>query len=156
MHEATALALTAVLGVAKLNIDHPISSSPLSARHLQLWCDNSTAVSLIRTNRANFPILALVLNILTYLQVHHRCLITVGHVAGVLNLWADAASRDFAVPNGQTLKAEILASATQWTPSPAFISLIHLAYRSSAPTDWNLPLSLVIEAELASLSLSSL
>jgi len=155
MHEATALALTAVLGVAKLNIDYPIDSSPLSARHLQLWCDNTAAVSLIRTNRANFPILALVLNILTYLQVHHRCLITVGHVAGVLNLWADAVSRDFAVPNGLALKAEIQASAVEWIPSQAFTSLIDLAYRSSAPTDWNPLVSQVIAQELACLSPSS-
>jgi len=154
IHEATALTLTAIMGVAKLNKDFPQASSPAARRHLHIYCDNTTAVSLMRTNRAHLPILSLLLCILTHLQVHHKCLITVGHIAGLRNTIADAASRDFAVPNGAEIRQYLLQSASQWTPSSITVGAIVSGYKSSALQDWNTTAASVTELALSSLSLS--
>jgi len=153
IHEATALALTAIMGVSNLNRNFPTATSSASQRHLHLYCDNTTAVSLMRTNRAHLPILSLLLCILTYLQVHHHCLITVGHIAGEKNVVADCTSRNFLVPNGREIRQFLARSATQWTPLPTTVSLIVDAYGTPALHDWNTTVAATIEAELISLSL---
>ena len=155
IHEATALILTAIMGVAKMNRLYPAATSPAARRHLNIFCDNTTATSLLRTNRAHLPILSFLLCILTHLQVHHRCLITVGHIPGVLNTIADATSRNFAVPNGPAIRQFLSQSARPWTPSYTLVTAIVNAYRSSLRPAWNSIVASLIEAELASLSLSS-
>ena len=149
IHEATALVLTAILGVANLNRNFPAATSPSSKRHLHLYCDNTTAVSLMRTNRAHLPILSLLLCILTYLQVHHHCLITVGHIAGELNVIADCTSRNFLVPNGPEIRQLLSMTTTQWTPLETTVSLIVNAYNTPALHDWS-TIAAIIEAELRS------
>jgi len=151
IHEATALALTAIMGVAKMNRDFPAATSPTARRHLNIFCDNTSAVSLLRTNRAHLPILSFLLCILTHLQVHHRCLITVSHIAGAMNTIADATSRDFAVPNGPEIRQFLSLSATQWTPSCTSLGAIVSAYKSCLRPDWNTIARSLIEAELACL-----
>jgi len=154
IHEATALILTAIMGVAKMNRDFPADTAPPARRHLNIYCDNTCAVSLLRTNRAHLPILSFLLCILTYLQVHHRCLITVSHIAGLTNTIADATSRDFAVPNGAAIRLFLSRSARQWTPSRHLATLIEDGYRSCLRPDWNKIVGSAIEAELDSLSSS--
>jgi len=154
IHEATALALTAIMGVAKLNRDFPAASSPAARRHLHLHCDNTTAVALLRTNRAHLPILSFLLCILTHLQVNHRCLITVGHIAGKINTIADATSRAFAVPNGPAILQYLRTSATQWIPSPCLASAIVTSYNSCRLHDWNSTVRYLIDLELDYLSSS--
>ena len=154
IHEATALALTAIMGVAKMNRDLPAASSPTARRHLNIYCDNTAAVSLIRTNRANLPILSFLLCILTHLQVHHRCLITVSHIAGHKNTIADATSRDFAVPNGPEIRQFLSQSARRWTPSFISAGVIADVYRSCQRPDWSSTVAYLTEAELDCLSRS--
>jgi len=152
LHEATALILTAIMGVASLNRSFPPASFTLSQRHLHIYCDNSTAVSLTRTYRAQSPLLSFLLSTLTNLQVLHRCLITVGHIPGLLNIWADASSRAFAVPDGPALLAHLSRTCRLWTPLSSSVALIERAYNCSVATDWNSSVKSFINLELANLS----
>jgi len=147
IYEATAMAMTAIIGVASLNRKYP-NTKPSSSRHLHIFCDNTTAVSLTRTNRAHLPILSLLLCIITHLQVQHQCLITIGHIAGELNVVADAASRNFLVPNGPALRVFLDESTSRWTPSKRLRELILLGFSSSVLTDWNSTVKSAIDLEL--------
>ena len=61
------------------------------------------------TNRARHPIHSFMLQALSLIKVTFRITVTVGHIPGVKNVFADAASRKFGpeVLNAQALLAEM-------------------------------------------------
>jgi hypothetical protein len=71
--------------------------------HFHIFCDNITAVAKARTHRSDHPIYSYLLYLLVYIQSHHGCTIGSNYLAGILNTIADATSRCFEVPHGQTI-----------------------------------------------------
>ena len=68
--------------------------------HIHIWSDNSTCLSWIRSHRADHPLHLYLLHVFSFLQVYTGIHITTGHLSGVYNIYADAASRFFQCQNG--------------------------------------------------------
>ncbi len=51
-------------------------------------------------NRSHHPLHLYLLQVVTFLKVTYNVTVTMGHVPGVVNIYADAASRQFKLPNG--------------------------------------------------------
>ena len=82
------------------------SLSPTSSHrpfHLHVWTDNSSAYWTIRRSRSAHPISIMLLQALALVQLRFGVLITIGHVPGVRNEYADALSRSFLVPRASEL-----------------------------------------------------
>ncbi len=60
-------------------------------------------------NRSHHPLHLYLLQVVTFLKVACNVTVTMGHVPGVVNIYADAASRKFKLPNGQgpAIRAEM-------------------------------------------------
>jgi hypothetical protein len=137
-------------------------SDPLlfPSRHIHILTDNMSCVSWLLRHRAVHPLHLFLLYVFSLVQVRHRVVITVGHVKGSDNQYADAASRTFDCPDGDRLRKDILplprsqfpptfaASLARWstTASPSILQLLHDAStvsglgRSSGSvqhTNWN-------------------
>jgi hypothetical protein len=76
--------------------------------HIHIWTDNMAAYWYIRRHRANYPVFNILLQMLTLLQLRYHVLITVGHIPGKYNIYSDAISRLFLVPNGPALRLALL------------------------------------------------
>ena len=150
VHEFTAIVLTALLCI------HSLTTSPTysnKSRHVHIWSDNTSSVFRARSNRSHLPIYSLMLTILTTLQVQHQCLITVGFIKGYRNIFGDATSRNFNVPNGQAIR-KLLQPLNKWSPSSSLVELILQGCSSSVPTDWSHQAKQAIAQELLILSAS--
>jgi len=150
VHEFTAIVLTALLCI------HSLNTCPTyfhKIRHIQIWSDNTSSVFRARSNRSHLPIYSLMLTILTTLQVQHQCLITVGFIKGYRNIFGDATSRNFNVPNGQAIR-KLLQPLNKWNPSSNLVNLILQGCSSSLPTDWSRQAKIAIAQELLILSAS--
>jgi len=148
VHEFTAIVLTALLCI------HSLTNSPAyinKTRHIHIWSDNTSSIFRARSNRAHLPIYSLMLTILTLLQVRYQCLITVGFIKGAHNIFGDATSRNFNVPNGQQIRA-LLDPLMNWKPSQNLVELILQGCCSSQATDWSRSAMEAIELELAILT----
>jgi hypothetical protein len=91
------------------------------------------------------------LTILTTLQVQHQCLITVGFIKGYRNIFGDATSRNFNVPNGQAI-LKLLQPLRKWSPSANLVQLILQGCSSSLPTDWSQQAKEAISHEMHNLN----
>jgi hypothetical protein len=65
----------------------------------------------MRKQRADSVFHTFLLHLMCDLQVLLRACVTISHVPGLVNRHADAASRNFQVPNGDSLRREIEAAA---------------------------------------------
>ena len=69
--------------------------------HIHIWTDNTSCLSWMMTHRAHHPIHLYLLQVLAFIKVTFNVTVTAGHVPGVVNVYADAASRHFHLDNGQ-------------------------------------------------------
>jgi hypothetical protein len=72
--------------------------------HIHVWTDNTTAYWNIRKNRGTYPLSNMFLQMLALIQLRYHVLITIGHIPGEKNIYADAISRRFNVPTGAALR----------------------------------------------------
>ena len=75
--------------------------------HIHVWTDNTACMSWIKRNRALHPLHSFLLQVLTLVSVTFNVIITIGHIPGVVNVYADAASRWFNVTNGEAIRREM-------------------------------------------------
>ena len=78
-------------------------------RHIHIWTDNTSCLSWMTMNRSHHPLHLYLLQVVTFLKVTYNVTVTMGHVPGVVNVYADAASRQFLLSNGQgpAIRAEM-------------------------------------------------
>ena len=69
-------------------------------RHIHIWTDNTSCMSWMLRHRAHHPLHLFLLQVLTFIKVTFNVTVTVGHIPGVVNIYADAASRKFNLDNG--------------------------------------------------------
>jgi len=88
-------------------------------RHIHIWTDNTSCLSWMMMNRSHHPLHLYLLQVVAFLKVTYNVTVTMGHVPGVVNIYADAASRQFKLPNGQgpAIRAEM--EKLPWIPWPA-------------------------------------
>ena len=108
------------------------SLPPSTPRHIHIWTDNTSCLSWMKRHKADHPLHLFLLYCLVFLQVHHRVLITFGHIPGFLNIYADAASRNFQCPNGPALH-DHLHTLPHWTPPSCFMNAIVSMSMTSSP-----------------------
>lgn len=147
VHEFTAIVLTALLSLNSL-ITSPLYAN--KSRHIHIWSDNTSSIFRARSNRSHLPIYSLMLTILTILQVQYQCLITVGFIKGAKNVFGDATSRNFAVPDGQTIRT-LLEPLEKWQPSQNLVKLILSGCSNSVMADWHERATTIIKLELSTL-----
>jgi hypothetical protein len=61
--------------------------------HLHIWTDSSAALWWCRSHRFDSPFHGFLLTLFSFLQIRFNMLVTVGHIKGLHNFLADAASR---------------------------------------------------------------
>jgi hypothetical protein len=97
--------------------------------HLHVWTDNMTTYWTIRKCRSRFPLYNILLQILALAQVHYNVLVTIGHYPGRLNIYSDAVSRQFQVPNALEILAFLqhlphYRIGNAWTRSIILLALL--------------------------------
>jgi len=75
--------------------------------HVHVWTDNRSCQSWMLKHRSDHPLHAFLLQLYVLLRVQYRLSVTVGHYPGCINVYADAASRKFRVPNGDQYREEL-------------------------------------------------
>ena len=98
----------------------------ITLRHIHIWTDNTACLSWMKKHKADHPLHLFLLYIFSFIQIKHRVLITLGHIPGVHNIYADASSRNFICPNGPSILRHLL-QFPQWFAPPAFMTGIVLA-----------------------------
>jgi len=66
--------------------------------HVHIWTDNSACMAWMLTHRVAHPLHLFLCQVLSLLRVMNHVKLTVGHIPGVKNVVADAASRQFDQP----------------------------------------------------------
>ena len=66
--------------------------------HVHIWTDNSSCMAWMLMNRVAHPLHLFLCQVLSLLRVLYHITLTVGHIPGVKNVVADAASRQFDQP----------------------------------------------------------
>ena len=76
------------------------------------------------------------LQVVTFLKVTYNVTVTMGHVPGVVNAYADAASRQFLLPNGQgpAIRAEMQKLPRIPWPTGLLYDINRTAMSRSSPT----------------------
>ena len=69
--------------------------------HIHIWTDNTSCLSWMLTHRAHHPLHLYLLQVVAFVKIMYNVTVTAGHVPGVVNVYADAASRAFELDNGQ-------------------------------------------------------
>ena len=78
------------------------STSP--HKHIHIYTDNTSCVSWVRKLRGEAGFHTFLLRLLCDMQLKYGTLVTCAHVPGAVNTYADAASRNFQVPNSDELR----------------------------------------------------
>lgn len=123
-------AVAAVLLFAALAVhirrQPPPSYPPSCTRpfiHVHLWTDNTSALYWLSKNRSRTPFTQLLFALFCHLQLMSGVVLTMGHIPGVLNVFADAISRHFQVPHGTALRAQLSRpEMLQWTLSSQWVN----------------------------------
>ena len=97
------------------------AGSPSSPTHIHVWTDNTSALCWMTSFRAAHPLVLFFLQLLSHIQARFCLVITAGHIPGLLNVLADAASRDFACQNGRQ-SFETLSKVLRHTALPPWVS----------------------------------
>ena len=77
--------------------------------HVHIWTDNSACMAWMLMHRVTHPLHLFLCQVLSLLRVMNRVTLTVGHIPGVKNVVADAASRQFDQPGRDGLILEDLS-----------------------------------------------
>ena len=75
--------------------------------HVHVWTDNSACRIWMLKHRADHPLHAFLLQVMSHLSLRYGVLVTVGPLPGSLNVFADALSRGFKCPNGPSLQRQL-------------------------------------------------
>jgi len=101
-----------------------IRSTGATCTHVHLWTDNTACRSWITKHRAAHPLHLFLLQVFSHLQLIAGIAVTIGHLPGkMINIYADATSRSFLVPNGPEIRA-FLAPLEQVSCAPALLSVM--------------------------------
>lgn len=113
-------------------LSHTTTTAP-AFRHVHIWTDNTSCKSWLTRYRANHPLHSFLLQVFSHLQIRSSSLVTIGHIAGSVNVLADAASRKFHCPNGPIIRLQ-LEQLRQLPVSPTFLQEIALVATSPSLT----------------------
>jgi hypothetical protein len=84
-------------------------TASLTHTHVHLWTDNTACMSWMLTNRVAHPLHLFLCQVVTLIRLHFNLTLTVGHIPGSRNVFADAASRQFDQPERDGPLLEALA-----------------------------------------------
>ena len=98
-----------------------IRATDIVCDQIHLWTDNTACRSWMTKHRAAHPLHLFLLQVFSHLQLITGILVTIGHLPGKVNIYADATSRSFLVPNGPEIRA-FLAPLEQVSCAPALLS----------------------------------
>ncbi len=70
-------------------------------------------------NRSHHPLHLYLLQVVTFLKVTYNVAVTMGHVPGVVNIYADEASQQFQLTNGQGSAIQVEMEKFPRIPWPA-------------------------------------
>ena len=98
-----------------------VAGTPSSPTHVHVWTDNTSALCWMTTFRAAHPLILFFLQLVSHIQARFCLVITAGHIPGLLNVLADAASRDFACPNGKQ-SFETLSTIPRLVALPGWVT----------------------------------
>jgi hypothetical protein len=101
------IAVIFALCAAILVLQSPSTPSSNEHTHVHVWTDNRSCQSWMLKHRSDHPLHAFLLQLFVLLQMQYRITVTVGHYPGCINVYADAASRKFRVPNGEQYQKEL-------------------------------------------------
>jgi hypothetical protein len=87
--------------------------------HFHIWSDNTSCLSWIRRHRALQPLHYILLQLFALLQMRYGVLVTVAHIPGWANIYADAPSRQFHVDNLDHIRS-VLSLVPELTISSSF------------------------------------
>ena len=99
-----------------------VAGTPGHLTHIHIFTDNTSALSWMIRFRSSHPLVSSLLQLFSHLQIRYHLLVTMSHIEGKKNVFADAASREFRVPNGAALFKQLadtprLPSLPDWTKS---------------------------------------
>ena len=100
-----------------------------------VWTDNSTAQSWFTKYKSHHPCNRFVLQVFSHLQCKYNITVTIGHIPGLLNVIADAISRQFKVPNGALIRQQ-LSPMTRVMPLPEWWPILHQSSIHQSRTPW--------------------
>jgi hypothetical protein len=117
--------------------------------HVHIWTDNTAALHWLSKNRSRTPFVNFLYCLFTQLQLRSGLVVTMGHVPGKKNVWADAVSRHYNCANGPALKAQILRPETLlWTLSSQWVADMVTLSTNPLLTTSSLPLAALTHVEL--------
>jgi hypothetical protein len=104
--------------------------------HVHIWTDNSAALYWLSKNRSHTPFVNLLYSLFCHLQLMSGVILTMGHIPGAINVFADAVSRDFQVDNGPLIRAQLYRpDSLEWNLSSLWVdSMVKLSTQPSLPT----------------------
>ena len=111
------------------------AGTPSSPTHIHVWTDNTSALCWMTSYRASHPLVLFFLQLLSHIQARFYLVVTAGHIPGLLNILADAASRDFASLNGQR-SFETLSKVPRHPALPCWVSATMPTIISQSEVTW--------------------
>lgn len=143
--------LAALLSITHLLYYLRACAIPTLRMHIHVYTDNSNCKSWMTTYCTSHPLHCFLLQVFSLLQTSLGLIVTVGHVKGSLNIWADAASRNFICPEGPSLQAHLSHLPHRFPTSLQFLQRVKLvAETPSLPTSDLVQHALTAVAELIS------
>jgi hypothetical protein len=127
----------AVVCASALISSHTATGLTTVGAHFHIMTDNTSCLSWMTKYCAVHPLHSFLLQVFSHLQTKHGCLITIGHLPGSLNIYADAASRNFACARGDDIRNELLP-LPQLTLSSSFIDEMTRISQLSASGSWEI------------------
>ena len=104
--------IAALIALTEITIRGPPVSLGDGQWHVHIWTDNTSCLSWMTSHKSQHPLIVHLLRTHSAIQVRHNLLLTMGHIPGVQNTLADAASRGFQTPTG----SQSLAALSHLTP----------------------------------------
>ena len=101
--------------------------------HIHIFTDNTACKSWITKHASTHHLHSFLLQVLSFLQFHYGNIITVGHIPGLQNIFADAASRNFNVMNALRIKTFLSQFHQFPTCPPLFDNIYNVAMTPSWP-----------------------
>ena len=133
----------AVICAAALISSHTAAGHATVGAHFHIMTDNTSCLSWMTKYCAIHPLHSFLLQIFSHLQTRHGCLITIGHIPGSLNIYADAASRNFDCARGEEIRTDLIPLPIM-TLSPLFIDEVTRISQLSASYSWDIAQSALL------------
>ncbi len=99
--------IAAILSLVLLIRELTRKGVSLRGCHVHIWSDNTSCLSWMRKHRADHPLHLFLLHMFSFIQVRFGVIVTTGHIPGVINIYADAASRAFQCQNGNLIRDQL-------------------------------------------------